>query len=82
MAKKIPEKKLSEFTGYDIFKGDTPQASAEKHLSSAKLREMSGSNIFKDGKEESRDFYGGVLKPPGGESSIALVGLGLFKFNN
>ncbi|KAK4341451.1 hypothetical protein RND71_039952 [Anisodus tanguticus] len=72
-AKKIPEKKLAELTGNDIFKGDTPQASAEKHLSSAKLREMSGSNIFADGKVESRDFYGGVRKPPGGESSIALV---------
>lgn len=72
-AKKIPEKKLAELTGNDIFKGDNPPASAEKHLSSAKLREMSGSNIFADGKVESRDFYGGVRKPPGGESSIALV---------
>ncbi|KAG5612604.1 hypothetical protein H5410_023885 [Solanum commersonii] len=72
-AKKIPEKKLAELTGNDIFKGDNPPASAEKQLSSAKLREMSGSNIFADGKVESRDFYGGVRKPPGGESSIALV---------
>ncbi|XP_059279784.1 uncharacterized protein LOC132033750 [Lycium ferocissimum] len=72
-AKKIPEKKLAELTGNDIFKGDNPPASAEKNLSSAKLREMSGSNIFADGKAESRDFYGGVRKPPGGESSIALV---------
>uniref|UniRef100_A0A3Q7G4N5 DUF4057 domain-containing protein n=1 Tax=Solanum lycopersicum TaxID=4081 RepID=A0A3Q7G4N5_SOLLC len=72
-AKKIPEKKLAELTGNDIFKGDNPPTSAEKHLSSAKLREMSGSNIFADGKVESRDFYGGVRKPPGGESSIALV---------
>lgn len=48
-------------------------ASAEKPLSSAKLREMSGSNIFADGKAESRDYLGGVRKPPGGESSIALV---------
>lgn len=34
---------------------------------------MSGSNIFADGKAEARDYLGGVRKPPGGESSIALV---------
>lgn len=72
-AKKIPNQKFSELSGNDIFKGDTPAASAEKPLSSAKLREMSGSNIFADGKVESRDYFGGVRKPPGGESSIALV---------
>ncbi|KAE8679788.1 hypothetical protein F3Y22_tig00111394pilonHSYRG00015 [Hibiscus syriacus] len=53
--------------------GDIPPGSAEKPLSAAKLREMSGSNIFADGKVESRDYYGGMRKPPGGESSIALV---------
>lgn len=72
-AKKIPNQKFSELSGNDIFKGDAPPASAEKPLSSAKLREMSGSNIFADGKVESRDYFGGVRKPPGGESSIALV---------
>ncbi|KAI3460026.1 hypothetical protein Pfo_016689 [Paulownia fortunei] len=72
-AKKIPNQKLSEISGNDIFKGVAPPASAEKPLSSAKLREMSGSNIFADGKVESRDYLGGVRKPPGGESSIALV---------
>lgn len=72
-AKKIPNQKFTELSGNDIFKGDAPPASAEKPLSSAKLREMSGSNIFADGKVESRDFLGGVRKPPGGESSIALV---------
>ncbi|XP_073134333.1 uncharacterized protein [Henckelia pumila] len=72
-AKKIPNQKFSELSGNDIFRGDAPPASAEKPLSSAKLREMSGSNIFADGKVESRDFLGGVRKPPGGESSIALV---------
>lgn len=72
-SKKIPEKKFAELSGNDIFKGDAPPSSAEKPLSSAKLREMSGSNIFADGKVESRDYFGGVRKPPGGESSIALV---------
>ncbi|GFP96868.1 hypothetical protein PHJA_001830900 [Phtheirospermum japonicum] len=72
-AKKIPDQKLSALSGNDIFKGDADPASAEKPLSSAKLREMSGSNIFADGKAESRDYLGGVRKPPGGESSIALV---------
>lgn len=45
----------------------------EKPLSVAKLREMSGNDIFADGKVETRDYLGGVRKPPGGESSIALV---------
>ncbi|KAM1247907.1 hypothetical protein TB2_043918 [Malus domestica] len=72
-AKKIYDKKFSELSGNDIFKGNVPPSSAEKPLSSAKLREMSGSNIFADGKKEARDYLGGVRKPPGGESSIALV---------
>ncbi|PWA89580.1 hypothetical protein CTI12_AA110330 [Artemisia annua] len=71
-AKKIPEKKLSELSGNNIFKGDEAPPSVEKPLSSAKLREMSGSNIFADGKVESRDYLG-ARKPPGGDSSIALV---------
>ncbi|XVF64768.1 hypothetical protein PTKIN_Ptkin09bG0193200 [Pterospermum kingtungense] len=72
-AKKIYNQKFAELSGNDIFKGDVPPGSAEKPLSGAKLREMSGSNIFADGKVESRDYFGGVRKPPGGESSIALV---------
>ncbi|ESW08235.1 hypothetical protein PHAVU_009G030300 [Phaseolus vulgaris] len=72
-AKKIYDKKYAELSGNDIFKGDVPPSSAEKSLSGAKLREMSGSNIFADGKVEARDYLGGVRKPPGGESSIALV---------
>lgn len=72
-AKKIYDKKFSELSGNDIFKGDVPPSSAEKPLSVAKLREMSGSDIFADGKAETRDYLGGVRKPPGGESSIALV---------
>lgn len=71
--KKIHNQKFQELTGNDIFKGDVPPGSAEKPLSVAKLREISGSNIFADGKAEARDYLGGVRKPPGGESSIALV---------
>ena len=72
-AKKIPEKKLTDLTGNDIFKGDAAPGTAEKHLSTAKLKEMTGSDIFADGKAPSRDYLGGIRKPPGGESSIALV---------
>ncbi|CAN1331618.1 hypothetical protein LINPERPRIM_LOCUS35411 [Linum perenne] len=72
-AKKIYEKKFSELSGNNIFKGDVPASSAEKPISNAKLREISGNNIFADGKAEHRDYLGGVRKPPGGESSIALV---------
>ncbi|XWS41560.1 hypothetical protein CRYUN_Cryun17cG0092500 [Craigia yunnanensis] len=72
-AKKIHNQKFQELTGNGIFKGDVPPGSAEKALSRAKLLEMSGNDIFSDGKGESRDYLGGVRKPPGGESSIALV---------
>ncbi|MCD7468705.1 hypothetical protein HAX54_007122 [Datura stramonium] len=70
--KKIHNQKFVELTGNDIFKGDTPPAPSEKSLSRSKLREMSGSGIFSDGKVESRVCYGGVRKPPGGDSSIRL----------
>ncbi|CAN1224708.1 DNA oxidative demethylase ALKBH2 [Linum perenne] len=72
-AKKIHNQKFQELTGNNIFKGDVPPGSAEKPLSTAKLREISGNDIFADGKAESRDYFGGVRKPPGGESSIALI---------
>ncbi|PSR99983.1 DNA oxidative demethylase [Actinidia chinensis var. chinensis] len=71
--KKIHDQKFAELTGNDIFKGDAPPSSADKSLSSAKLREINGNDIFADGKVESRDYFGGVRKPPGGSSSIALV---------
>ncbi|XP_042402960.1 uncharacterized protein LOC121992564 [Zingiber officinale] len=71
--RKIHTQKFQELSGNDIFKEDAPPRSAEKPLSMAKLREMSGSDIFADGKSASRDYFGGVRKPPGGESSIALV---------
>lgn len=71
--KKVHDQKVAELTGNNIFNGDPPSNSAEKSLSRAKLREMSGSDIFADGKAENRDCLGGVRKPPGGESSISLV---------
>lgn len=75
-AKKIPERKFTDLSGNNIFKGDVTSASsatAEKFLSTAKLKEISGNDIFADAKAQSRDYFGGVRKPPGGESSIALV---------
>lgn len=72
-AKKIYNKKFSELSGNDIFQGDADPSGADKSLSVAKLREISGNDIFADGKVEARDYLGGVRKPPGGESSIALV---------
>lgn len=72
-SKKIHDQKFAELSGNGIFKGDVPQGPADKPLSVAKLKEMSGNNIFADGKARSRDYFGGVRKPPGGESSITLV---------
>ncbi|KAL9300278.1 putative DNA oxidative demethylase [Arabidopsis thaliana] len=75
-SKKIHNQK-SQFQGLTsngIFKSDKiPPGYSEKMQSSAKKREMSGHNIFADGKSEYRDYYGGARRPPGGESSISLV---------
>lgn len=71
-AKKIDSKKFSDLAG-NAFKGDETPGLTEKHLSTAKLKEMTGSDIFADGKAPSREYLGGIRKPPGGESSIALV---------
>ncbi|KAJ7227893.1 hypothetical protein O6H91_05G128000 [Diphasiastrum complanatum] len=72
-SRKAHYQKVADLSGNNIFKGDTPVSSAEKPLSSAKLREISGSDIFADDKPVGRDCVGGIRKPPGGESSIALV---------
>jgi hypothetical protein len=73
-SKKITGKKFTDLTGNDIFKGDATPASVEKHLSTLKLKEITGSNIFADGgKEPARERAAGNRKPPGGESSITLV---------
>ncbi|CAN8320491.1 unnamed protein product [Cochlearia groenlandica] len=73
-AKKIPDRKFMDLSGNNVFKGDgTSPSVAEKFLSTAKLKEISGNDIFGDAKAQPRDYFGGVRKPPGGESSIALV---------
>ncbi|VVB03845.1 unnamed protein product [Arabis nemorensis] len=73
-SKKIHDPKFQQLTSNGIFKSDKiPPGYSEKMHSSAKLREMSGHNIFADGKSEYRDYYGGARRPPGGESSISLV---------
>lgn len=73
LRKKMHDQKFAEMTGNNIFKGDVPAGSPEKPSSRAKLREMAGSDIFADGKAESRDHILGARRPPGGGSSIALV---------
>ncbi|THU66270.1 hypothetical protein C4D60_Mb05t12390 [Musa balbisiana] len=74
-AKKIYSRKIQELAGNDIFRGDALHWSAEKQLSTAKLKEMSGSNIFANGngKTVTRYYLGGVRKPPGGGSSFAFA---------
>ncbi|KAG7567268.1 hypothetical protein ISN45_Aa04g001530 [Arabidopsis thaliana x Arabidopsis arenosa] len=75
-SKKIHNQKSQSqgLTSNGIFKSDKiPPGYSEKMQSSAKKREMSGHNIFADGKSEYRDYYGGARRPPGGESSISLV---------
>ncbi|XP_078433230.1 uncharacterized protein LOC144704626 [Wolffia australiana] len=71
-AKKISGRKFEEVSGGHVFNGGG-EAAGEKTLSVAKLREIKGCDIFADEKVASREYYGGVRKPPGGESSIALV---------
>ena len=71
---KIHSQKFQDLTGNNIFKGETPPGSAEKLLSQAKLREISGSNIFSDGvKIAERDYFRGARQPPGGDSTISLM---------
>ncbi|BBM97455.1 hypothetical protein MPTK1_1g05870 [Marchantia polymorpha subsp. ruderalis] len=74
-ARKVDPHKIAELSGNNIFADDpqTPVADPHHHLSHAKLREMSGSDIFKDDKPVNRDSIGGIRKPPGGGSTIALV---------
>ncbi|KAL3701739.1 hypothetical protein R1sor_019761 [Riccia sorocarpa] len=74
-ARKVDPHKIAELSGNNIFSDDpqTPVSEAHHHLSSMKLREMSGSDIFKDEKPVIKDHIGGIRKPPGGGSTIALV---------
>eukprot|EP00249_Psilotum_nudum_P010169 c22377_g2_i1 orf=348-1355(-) len=72
-SRRVHDQKVAELTGNNIFKGDPPLTPSEKPVSVAKLREMCGSDIFADEKPAGRDCVGGIRKPPGGESSIALI---------
>lgn len=71
--RKVHEQKYADLTGNNVFMGDAPAGSPEKHSSRAKLREMAGNDIFADAKAETRDYIRGARRPPGGGSSIALV---------
>ncbi|CAN1823334.1 hypothetical protein LINPERHAP1_LOCUS30340 [Linum perenne] len=84
LKKQLSDAKCKELSGHDIFAPPPeilPRPTAVRalalkesiELGEPALREISGNNIFADGKAEHRDYLGGVRKPPGGESSIALV---------
>jgi hypothetical protein len=71
------EIKSAELSGNSIFHGgsnnpgdDMPQY---QQCSSAKVREMSGSDIFSNDQPKARNSVGGIRKPPGGGSTIMLA---------
>ena len=73
---KLSGLKSAELSGHDIFSDAntaTNGKSVHHHLSQAKLKEITGHDIFSDDKPRARDVLGGIKKPPGGVSSIALV---------
>ncbi|KAH9553934.1 hypothetical protein CY35_08G038200 [Sphagnum magellanicum] len=87
VARKSHDHKNAELWGHDIFseKENADAASVlasssssshknlhHHHPSQAKLKELSGSDIFSDDKPVARDFIGGIRKPPGGGSTISL----------
>ena len=69
------EMKSAELSG-NIFRGGS-NAGEETPLyhqrSVAKVREMSGSDIFSNDQPKPRNTVGGIRKPPGGGSSIMLA---------
>ncbi|XP_057420203.1 uncharacterized protein LOC130714318 [Lotus japonicus] len=73
-SKKIHDQKLTDLTGNNIFKDDAPLGTVEKLRSSAKLREMAGSDIFGDGIAENRDKILGGRRHHGGGSDIFADG--------
>ncbi|KAE9610299.1 hypothetical protein Lal_00006296 [Lupinus albus] len=73
-SKRIHEQKFTGLTGNNIFKRDVRPGSAQKLLSRAKLREITGSDIFADGKAENRDFILGARRHHGGGSDIFADG--------
>eukprot|EP00249_Psilotum_nudum_P006530 c19854_g1_i2 orf=529-1176(-) len=73
LSRKGHDQKVAELSGNNIFETECPIVASEKFVSVAKLKEMSGSDIFADEKPVARDRLGGIRRPPGGESSIALL---------
>lgn len=72
-ARKCNIHKVAELSGNNIFKEDTPPSLAERSQSAAKRKEINGNDIFADEKPVLREHFGGIRKPPGGGSSLALV---------
>ncbi|XP_019463992.1 PREDICTED: uncharacterized protein LOC109362576 isoform X5 [Lupinus angustifolius] len=68
--------KVSNLAGgqSNIFKRDVRTGSAQKLLSRSKLREITGSDIFADGKAENRDSILGARRLPGVGSDIFANG--------
>jgi hypothetical protein len=55
-----------------LMASDSKSSLLHHQLSKAKLKEISGSDIFSDDKPAARDLIGGIRKPPGGGSTISL----------
>ncbi|CAD5196136.1 unnamed protein product [Musa acuminata subsp. malaccensis] len=72
-SKKMHAKKIADLIGNGIFKDVAPPGFSEKTRSKAKLKELIGNDIFADRKDPPRYYFGGIRKPPGGESSITLA---------
>jgi len=57
---------------HKLMASDSKSSLLHHQLSKAKLKEISGSDIFSDDKPAARDLIGGIRKPPGGGSTISL----------
>ncbi|XP_042410848.1 uncharacterized protein LOC122000539 [Zingiber officinale] len=86
--KRVSDAKSRELSGHDIFAPPPREfplvqkvaelrgnGAGERIVSEVKLREMTGNDIFGKGESAapSRDYLGGVRKPPGGGSNITLL---------
>lgn len=71
------EMKQSELLGNNIFQGGSNSPGDDptqyQQRSSAKVREMSGSDIFSNDQPKARNTVGGIRKPPGGGSTVVLA---------
>ncbi|XP_024367356.1 uncharacterized protein [Physcomitrium patens] len=74
-AQRKHEMKSAELSGNIFYGRSNPsdEMLPQHHQRSvAKVREMSGSDIFSDDKPRARSTVGGIRKPPGGGSTIML----------